>query len=33
MTPWEIRAKEFASCNCTYGCPRKFNALPTKRLL
>lgn len=30
MTPWEIRAKEFANCNCTYGCPCQFNALPTK---
>ena len=30
MTPWEIRAKEFANCNCDYGCPCQFNALPTK---
>jgi hypothetical protein len=30
MTPWEIRAKEFANCNCAYGCPCQFNALPTK---
>lgn len=29
MTPWEIRAKEFANCNCAYGCPCQFNALPT----
>lgn len=30
MTPWEIKAKEFANCNCSYGCPCQFNALPTK---
>ena len=30
MTPWEIKAKEFANCNCAYGCPCQFNALPTK---
>lgn len=30
MTPWEIRAREFANCNCSYGCPCQFNALPTK---
>ncbi len=30
MTPWEIRAKEFSNCNCAYGCPCQFNALPTK---
>lgn len=29
MTPWEIQAKEFANCNCAYGCPCQFNALPT----
>jgi hypothetical protein len=29
MTPWEIQADEFASCNCAYGCPCQFNALPT----
>ena len=29
MTPWEIKAKEFAHCNCDYGCPCQFNALPT----
>jgi len=21
MTPWEIKAKEFANCNCSYGLP------------
>jgi hypothetical protein len=29
MTPWEIRAIEFANCNCAYGCPCQFNAYPT----
>jgi hypothetical protein len=29
MTPWEIKATEFANCNCSYGCPCQFNALPT----
>ncbi|HEY4164064.1 MAG TPA: DUF1326 domain-containing protein [Dongiaceae bacterium] len=29
MTPWEIKAVEFANCNCSYGCPCQFNALPT----
>jgi hypothetical protein len=29
MTPWEIRATEFGSCNCAYGCPCQFEALPT----
>lgn len=29
MTPWEIQAKEFVNCNCAYGCPCQFNALPT----
>ena len=26
---WEIKAKEFGNCNCAYGCPCQFNALPT----
>src|ERR1700730_4059578 len=30
MTQWEIKAKELANCNCAYGCPCQFNALPTK---
>ena len=30
MTPWEIKAKEFVNCNCAYGCPCQFNALPTQ---
>jgi hypothetical protein len=29
MTPWEIEGREFANCNCAYGCPCQFNALPT----
>lgn len=29
MTPWEIRGIELANCNCSYGCPCQFNALPT----
>jgi hypothetical protein len=29
MTPWEIKAREFANCNCAYGCPCQFNGLPT----
>ncbi len=29
MTPWEIKGCEFANCNCAYGCPCQFNALPT----
>lgn len=26
---WEIKAREFANCNCSYGCPCQFNAPPT----
>jgi hypothetical protein len=26
---WEVKAREFANCNCNYGCPCQFNALPT----
>lgn len=29
MTPWEIKGREFGNCNCDYGCPCQFNALPT----
>jgi hypothetical protein len=29
VTPWEIKAREFVNCNCDYGCPCQFNALPT----
>lgn len=28
-TQWTIRGREFANCNCAYGCPCQFNALPT----
>jgi hypothetical protein len=30
MIPWEIRGRELINCNCSYGCPCQFNALPTK---
>ncbi len=26
---WEIKARTFGNCNCSYGCPCQFNALPT----
>ena len=26
---WEIKAREFVNCNCDFGCPCQFNALPT----
>lgn len=29
MTPWEIQGSELINCNCAYGCPCQFNALPT----
>ncbi|WP_119458938.1 DUF1326 domain-containing protein [Rhodospirillaceae bacterium SYSU D60014] len=29
MTAWEIHGMEFGNCNCSYGCPCQFNALPT----
>ena len=28
MTPWEIQGRELINCNCSYGCPCQFNALP-----
>lgn len=28
-TTWELRGREFVNCNCAYGCPCQFNALPT----
>ena len=31
MTDWSIKAREFVHCNCAYGCPCQFNALPTHR--
>ncbi len=27
---WEIEGREFANCNCAYGCPCQFNGRPTK---
>ncbi len=29
-TAWFIKGREFVHCNCAYGCPCQFNALPTK---
>jgi hypothetical protein len=29
MTDWEIHGMSFGNCNCAYGCPCQFNALPT----
>lgn len=29
MIPWEFKATELSTCNCAYGCPCQFNALPT----
>jgi hypothetical protein len=29
LTQWTIHGREFANCNCSYGCPCQFNALPT----
>ena len=26
---WHIKGKQFGNCNCNYGCPCQFNALPT----
>ena len=28
-TQWTIKGREFIHCNCAYGCPCQFNALPT----
>jgi len=30
MTPWEIEGRELFNCNCSYGCPCQFSALPNK---
>ena len=27
--PWRISGDEVGSCNCAWGCPCQFNALPT----
>ena len=29
MIEWRIKGREFSNCNCNYGCPCQFNALPT----
>jgi hypothetical protein len=29
MIKWTIKGREFANCNCSYGCPCQFDALPT----
>ncbi len=29
MVQWEIQGTELVNCNCDYGCPCQFNALPT----
>jgi hypothetical protein len=29
MVNWEIQGLELVNCNCAYGCPCQFNALPT----
>jgi hypothetical protein len=29
MTEWQVEGIEFGSCNCSYGCPCQFEALPT----
>ena len=29
MIEWRIKGREFTNCNCDYGCPCQFNALPT----
>ena len=28
-TEWTLKGREFIHCNCAYGCPCQFNALPT----
>ena len=28
-TSWMLRGRNFSHCNCAYGCPCQFNALPT----
>jgi hypothetical protein len=29
MTKWSIRGPHFVNCNCDFGCPCQFNALPS----
>src|SRR5208282_4521797 len=26
---WMLKGRDFSHCNCAYGCPCQFNALPT----
>ncbi|MBV9220829.1 MAG: DUF1326 domain-containing protein, partial [Methylobacteriaceae bacterium] len=26
---WMLKGRNFSHCNCSYGCPCQFNALPT----
>jgi len=28
-TKWTLKGRQFTNCNCAYGCPCQFNALPT----
>src|ERR1700674_1674528 len=28
-TKWHLKGRNFSHCNCAYGCPCQFNALPT----
>jgi hypothetical protein len=30
MAEWHLKGRNFSHCNCSYGCPCQFNALPTK---
>lgn len=30
MIPWQLKGLEVATCNCAFGCPCQFNALPTE---
>lgn len=30
MADWRIKGEEFDTCNCAWGCPCQFNALPTQ---
>jgi len=29
-TSWMLKGRNFSHCNCSYGCPCQFNALPTR---
>ncbi len=29
MIEWRLKGRNFGNCNCSYGCPCQFNALPT----